>query len=318
VTIAGRLVELKFAGPDLAALLMRAISHLECAGGEPALTICVADAESSGVCPCFEYRPLGTPRVDDALSVRVPDSRVTYHFEPRLHLGFCWFDRARPESWDLASPFRQLFSWWAECLGAQLAHAAVVGNGHTGVMLAGPGGSGKSTLTLACLRRGLQTLGDDYVWMEPERAWVGHSLYCTVKLTLDDWRDHSEGLRSKADQVAHEKVTAFIPDSFAKGVTSSLAVRAVATLRIVDDRAPRIRDARAMQVLTALAPSSLLQLRGSGPSGLVRLARLVHESRTLLFEAGSDYEANADAIAELVGDLSRAERHVFPSMGAWS
>lgn len=51
---------------------------------------------------------------------------------------------------------------WAIQNGMMLLHAAAVGVDGTGVLLGGYGGKGKSTLSVACLRSGLQFVSDDY------------------------------------------------------------------------------------------------------------------------------------------------------------
>ena len=61
--------------------------------------------------------------------------------------------------WEIASPFRILFHWWAQSWGGQVAHAAAVGVNGRGVLLAGKSGSGKSTAALACLRQGMDFRG---------------------------------------------------------------------------------------------------------------------------------------------------------------
>lgn len=318
VTIGTRRVELRFVGAALEAVLMRALAHLESSAGEPLLRICVADSESSGVSPRLEFRAMGAREAADGgdRCIYVPGSHAIYHLSASRRMAFCWFASARIEPWDVAAPFRQIFSWWAEALGAQLAHAAVVGKKDAGVVLAGPSGSGKSTLTLACLRSGLETLGDDYVWVEPGSPWSGHSLYSSVRLAERGFRNHFSDLCPHASAFGDEKFAMFVSDLRMGGMSPSFPIRGVAALRIGKRRRPTVRIASTMHVLTALAPSSLLQLPGSGASGLARLTRLIRESRALLFEAGSDYSANVEALTGLVEELSRSEERPSWSIGA--
>ena len=49
-------------------------------------------------------------------------------------------------------------------------HAACLARGDAGVLVCGPTGSGKSTLTIALLEAGLDFLGDDLVFLEPQGA----------------------------------------------------------------------------------------------------------------------------------------------------
>lgn len=302
IEIGGRLVELRLAGAELCEPLTRAFSHVVAGEGAPALTICVAESASTGVSPRLASRP-GRPSGGALRCIYEPDSRVVHCFQPERRLAFYWVHaRETLKAWDLAAPFRQLLAWWAETLGAQLAHGAVVGSGSAGVLLAGPSGSGKSTLTLACLRRGLCTLGDDYVWIEPGSPYQAHSLYCTLKL-------HGGLLPTKPGDVAGApddpgaKTTVFLTDLPGAQLARALPLRAVAALRIAARPLPFVRRASAMEVLSALAPSSLLQLPGSGAGSLGRLASLVRETPTFVLELGNNHSANTEAVTGLLGQL---------------
>lgn len=298
IEIGGRRVALRFAGSALCEPLTRAFSHVAADEGPPALTICVADSASTGVVPRLKSR-LGRPGGAALCCIYVPDSHLVHCFDAERRLAFFWAHaRETLKPWELAAPFRLLLAWWAETLGAQLAHGAVVGSGSVGVLLAGPSGSGKSTLTLGCLRRGLGTLGDDYVWIEPARPYRAHSLYCTLK--VHEGPPLTElGEPARAD----EKTTLFLDRRYGGELLRALPLRAVAALRIAARPLPLVRPGSAMEVLAALGPSSLLQLPGSGAGGLSRLAGLVRETPRFVCEAGSNHAANVDAIAGLLAEL---------------
>ena len=65
-----------------------------------------------------------------------------------------WYERA--------APFRWLFDNLAARRGMSTLHAAAVGRDGNGVLLAGRGGAGKSTLALACVGSGFDYVSDDY------------------------------------------------------------------------------------------------------------------------------------------------------------
>lgn len=310
--VAGRRVDLRFAGTALVSSVTPAFAHLRAVSGVAEHTFFVADVESTHVSPLedrlaaapFPAPAANQPRSDTRCAY-IPTSETLHALDPNGRRGFFWPQSARVfKPWDTAAPLRLLLSWWAESLGAQLAHGAVVGFGDDGILLAGRGGSGKSTAALACVEQGLTTLGDDYVWIEPGHPARAFSLYCTVKVDRRSLRVHFPGLAAYARGNEGEKATLFLADAPKVRWAPSLAVCAIAALRIGNGAKPTVRRASLVEVLMALAPSSLLQLPGLTPTGLERLSGVVRRSRAVTFEAGSDYRANADALARLLDELS--------------
>lgn len=88
--------------------------------------------------------------------------------------------------WERSSPLRSAAHWWATRNGGAMVHAGAVGDGRRCVLLVGAGGAGKSTSSLACLRSGLQVLGDDYCLLQPpptaDATPVVHAMYRHAKL----------------------------------------------------------------------------------------------------------------------------------------
>lgn len=83
--------------------------------------------------------------------------------------------------WDAGSPLRHPLQWALANPRRRLAHAGSLSlNGH-GVILVGPGGSGKSGTTLAGLAAGLQTVGDDYILLDLADGPDALPLYRVVK-----------------------------------------------------------------------------------------------------------------------------------------
>jgi hypothetical protein len=77
-------------------------------------------------------------------------------------LGFYWTeDVAAIPDYEHCAPLRKLLAWWMSSRGHQVVHAAAVGRDDGGVLIAGRGGSGKSTTALACLDSDLRFAGDD-------------------------------------------------------------------------------------------------------------------------------------------------------------
>lgn len=107
------------------------------------------------------------------------------YFNVDSNLGFFVAkDLAHLPSWEWFSPLKEFVHLFALEQGAWLAHAASVSsNEGSGVLLVGPGGSGKSTTCAHLVQAGAQTCGDDYVLLTNETEGVfAHAIYRTVKL----------------------------------------------------------------------------------------------------------------------------------------
>ena len=90
---------------------------------------------------------------------------------------------AQLPEWAMAAPFRIVLSWLCNRHHMQIVHGAAVAIEDKAVLLAGKGGSGKSTTALACALAGWIYLGDDYCAVEPAAGKV-HMVYRTAKVTI--------------------------------------------------------------------------------------------------------------------------------------
>lgn len=102
-----------------------------------------------------------------------PTDLRLYHYRERDFWQF--YDRASGRGvqmmaspisipdWDPGSPLRNLLRWHLTNSEQGFVHAGTLGVAGRGLMLAGPGGSGKSGTVLAGLLAGMQSVGDDYI-----------------------------------------------------------------------------------------------------------------------------------------------------------
>lgn len=89
---------------------------------------------------------------------------------------------ARPE---YSRPVLELALSWR---GWVSVHGGTVGDDRDCVLITAAGGRGKSSLVAGAVRKGRQTVGDDFLCLEPASDGAGpylHSLYRTVKLAPD-------------------------------------------------------------------------------------------------------------------------------------
>ncbi len=187
-------VRLRIAGAPLADRLLPALAPLAApatdGGAPPALDITAFDTAASGVGLPAPPWPAGAYRPGDGIEGFGGDGyEVAYALDPGVlsladtagGRGFFWTrDAAALPRWETGAPLRTLLRLALRGRGLQLVHGAVVGDERGGVLLAGAGGSGKSTSALACALAGIGFLGDDYCVLEPDPARA-HALYALGK-----------------------------------------------------------------------------------------------------------------------------------------
>lgn len=300
VAFARRPVCIRFGGPRVAAALRPALAHLETAPGErPALTLRVWDAlrpsaapepgaaeeaTAAGVGASYFYerdgfRALHQPS-SDILSVLGPDGASGWFWMP---------DASGLPYWEYTAPFRHLLSWWLRANGLHHVHGAAVGTAAGGVLIAGPGGAGKSTTALASLLDGrLGYAGDDYVAVGLDAPFV-HSLYSSAKIHRDDLPrfPHLDGVVGR-DGREDGKAVFYVGESFPGRAVPGFPLRAIVVPRVGGRRAARAVRGASATALAALAPSTIFQLHPPAPDALARMAELARAVPTFVLELGTD------------------------------
>lgn len=85
--------------------------------------------------------------------------------------------------WEVFSPLKDFIHLIALKNDSWLIHAGSLAYGDDGVILAAPGGNGKSTTTAEGLNQGLMTVGDDYFIIDASQNELrAYALYRTIKL----------------------------------------------------------------------------------------------------------------------------------------
>lgn len=77
------------------------------------------------------------------------------------------------------------FAQWGRTEGMLLLHSAVIGSDGKGMLIAGRGGAGKSTLSISCLLEGLDFVSDDYVLVTENGPLRAFSIFSSVCLNPD-------------------------------------------------------------------------------------------------------------------------------------
>jgi hypothetical protein len=308
-------VDVVLAGRALERPLLASLEHLAAPGapdggrpGAPILVVRAWDAASSGL-------PLPPVPVGGAAPPAIAffdrdGVRAAYNPNTGVHTLFARSGTALyavaaaaalPVS-ERAAPLRTVLQWCMADHGRLLVHAAAVGRGGRGVLIAGGEGAGKSTTAWACLRRGMECAGDDYVAIAaapPDRVYA---LYSSIKLAPT--RLAAAGDRewlSAADTAPRVGSKVVLDVALGGGAPArSLALGAIVVVRVGRARMTTVRRASAADALKALAPTTLYLQAGAREVAFRVLSGLVRRLPCRAVELGSDLDGVHDAIAAVV------------------
>jgi hypothetical protein len=317
-------IRLRFAGPALVPRTTPALEHRATKlTPTPELTICLWDSASTQTewpsLPWFEYgihvtsngkkvRNLYTPRGD----IRgYNDGRIYTHIgadlfsllDTKLNLAIYWCqDAAQLPIYESGAPVRTILHWWLRQHGRQLIHAGAVGTPAGGVLLAGKGGSGKSTAALSCLNSELVYVSDDYSLLGMDPIPYVYNLYNTAKVRANNIHrvPHLQHAISNADRLDTEKAIFYLYQHYPEKIVSGFPIRAILLPRVTGLPETTLTPAPAIKALSALALSTLHQLAGAGQETLQIVDQLVKQIPSYYLELGTDWVQIPDVILSLL------------------
>ncbi|HEY8155182.1 MAG TPA: hypothetical protein VII72_13735 [Myxococcota bacterium] len=314
------LVTLRVAGGDFEAHLTRALRHAGAPPGGaavPALRVFALDGRAAAgrlppVWP-FSYadqRHLERLHVsaDRRVYVRLDeDTRTWQVFDRARRRAAIWTeDASRLPDWEQSFPLRTLLNWLLAPSPASLAHAAVVCDGERGLLLAGPGGSGKSTTTVACLEIGMQTCGDDFVAVTGGAAPRAHALFDTVKLDerslalFPHLAPHAVGPGPARGSKARIHLSELCPAR----LRPSCSLAAIVVPRVAPGEPTRVAPLAKTAALRALVPSTVFLTRGAELETAAKLGALVRTLPTWDLCIGGAPDEAARALRALLAEGS--------------
>jgi hypothetical protein len=203
-----------------------------------------------------------------------------------------------------SKPLILLLSVWLHDRGLRLLHAGLVARDGAGVLLPGESGTGKSTTSLAAAVQGLEFLGDDFVALERsgDGAFIGHSVFsstCIVRENLSRFPE-LEAHAVEDGAAEEEKPTLFLSEILPGRLRAAVPIRAIALLRIRQERT-EIRRASRPEALRALAASTLhTVVPRPGRAALEALGQLVERVPAYWLLLGHDLREVAPSIERIV------------------
>lgn len=311
--IGGYTVRLRFAGSALVPRIIPALEHLATEPGPtPNLTIYLWD--SSSTTTSMPSPPWNTEDYVTRGEIRGYSNghiQTAFHIGPnilsllntKLNLGIFWIrDAAQVPYYESGAPLRTILHWWLNAHKRQLVHAAAVGTTNGGVLLAGKGGSGKSTTALNCINSELAYASDDYCLIAVAPQPYVYSLYNSAKVNADNTHriPHLISAISNAESLGEEKALLFLNEHYPEKVLSGFPLRAVLLPRVTGKPQTKLTLASPMAGLRALAPSTIFQLSGAGERAFRMMSQLVKQVPCYNLELGTDIANIPEAIVRLL------------------
>ena len=230
---------------------------------------------------CDEHRSTFLLRTERGVALFDRSNRVGYVWMPSV-ANLPWWERAAPARWLL------------DIIAAQNAlctvHAACIGRDDAAVLIAGPGGIGKSSLALACIAGGLGYLGDDYCLLDLRCTPRCHSLYSSAKWNADARIIPGllTGLPAHSTDRSGEKAIVFVDELKSVSVMRRGNVRAVILPRVSQGTRPRLTRAATEEAVKFIVPSTVAQSEAPIGHVLNTLAALVRQVPAFHFDMPPD------------------------------
>lgn len=317
--VAGRRMRISFASDVLSDRLISALMHRVCESGSEheSLTILVWDTASTGIQPPpppwgpYDYLARGEVRGFGADGIRTafhPGANVLSIFNESTATAIFWTpDGAALPEYQVGSPFLIILNWWAETQKLTIVHSGAVGRADGGVLLAGQGGSGKSTTALACAGSlGMRYVSDDYCLLETSDGDRAHSVFSSGKLDAKSLNllPRFGPWVSDSDPGDSEKAIIFLSNWIPDELADSLPIKAILLPNTAESDATRIRPASPGEALRALAPSTIFQLTGAGNRAFVQLGSLVRRLPSFHLDLSRDMSDTPAAISSLLEQVA--------------
>ena len=214
-------------------------------------------------------------------------------------------DRAALPSWQRAEPLRAPLNWVLRGPRRALAHAAGLGNRESGagLLIGGPGGSGKSTTALSWLLAGGDFAGDNYVLVDLDGPGgpTAAPIYTNAKADAHAMSMLPElvSVARPGDKTLHGKSVLDVRDLRPDQPAGPIRITAIVISRVSGETEPAVRRISGASALKSLAPSSLLQLPGEA-AGFAVLASLIRNLPCFEIDLARDSDANVDALDRIL------------------
>jgi hypothetical protein len=288
-----------------------AVAHLErSTNPSPDFIVYTIDAQDTGIFlpkPCWDWKDVDGYGVIKAFAEQGFYADYQFDFDTftlidtqqRRALQWSKSVRKLPE-WERSFPFRKMLYHFTKNTNCLMLHAGAVGTAEAGVLLAGAGGSGKSSSTLACLGSDLLYAGDDFVLLDVAENRV-HSLYNVAKLDEKGINlfPRLEPYLFNRDKMPEQKGQVFLWNHFPEQLIPSFPLQYVLLPKFSGTADTRLIPASSADALRALAPSTLGLLKAD-EHYFAKIASAVRKWPSYHFQTGTELQQISASISNLL------------------
>lgn len=316
LSLCGRQVRIVYSSKILETSLFKAFEHLETIQNNAAPTfrifVCdgnVLNSDLPGWAQFLEFSAKENKilmyNARDIHALYNPESGIFSLVDTASLRGWYYLSRAEDiPYYEKAAPMRMLLHWWCETAGRVLVHAAAVGWDSRAVLLAGRGGTGKSTTAMLAAQSGFSFLGDDYVVLENAGGPAVLSAYNSVKFRWEMFERLPSTETLCVNNQIDEKGYFYLSDTNPDSLVKTLPLKAVLLPAIEQRSKTTFVRFPSTKGLLGLAATSIFQMPGSGKQTLKRLADVLRDTPVYQMSLGMDNAEIAEALRDF---LSSAE-----------
>lgn len=201
--------------------------------------------------------------------------------------------------WVSGSPLQGILHPWLQSENAQLVHTGAISHKGKALLLAGKGGSGKSTTVLSCLREGFDYIGEDYSVIVPGEEPYVLSVYQSAKLAIHTRSLFPEYERFVVNckEAAKEKGLIYYGEIFPDQILLSSPLCAVVSLEVGEETV--LKQGSLHQSLKSLLMSTVAQLPFGHEKTLPLLKQALCFAQHYHLTLGPDRKKNVEVIRSL-------------------
>lgn len=206
--------------------------------------------------------------------------------------------RSLPE-WDIGSPLRNVLHWNMSDSTKGMVHAGTLGVRGKGIMIAGPGGSGKSGTVLAGLLAGLESVGDDYVFASIQSGAVRvQPVFNTLKNDAAGLERLGVKMQGNTNWQGKHQFT--FQDLIQRPPDPELAINALCVPVVTGGSETRFEPMPRQRAFLALAETGIKQMPGDQSQNFALSSQIAKHLPTFQLQLSTDPKEIAEVIRQFI------------------